>query len=174
MMLHSFFYREGAGEGWKTPATPPAPHARRHRRTRGQAMVEMALVIGILLLVILGGLDGLQIMMTQYTVSQAVRASAHQAALIGGPDGQNGTWGNGSHPTGSVAETARTILDSGMITDSTKATITVTCARTPCRRYDPITVRIQYRDAVWAAFPGVFSQVTADLNATRLAEKDAQ
>ncbi len=169
-MVRSFFYAERMGE--RCPASAAARLPR--RRVCGQAMVEMALVIGILLLVILGGLDCLQLMMTQYTVSQAVRASAHQAALIGGPDGQNGSWGDGSHPSGTVAETARTILDSGMVTDSTKATITVTCVRTPCRRYDPITVRIQYRDDVWAPFPGLFSQVTADLSATRLAEKDQQ
>jgi len=144
-------------------------------RSPGQAMVEMALVIGIVLLVILGGLDLLQIAMTQYTVSQAVRASAHQAALIGGPDGANGTWGEGSgHPTGTIAETARTILDSGMVTDARKATITVTCARTPCRRYDPITVRIQYRDSVWAPFPGLLTDVRPDLSATRASEKDRQ
>ena len=133
----------------------------------------MALVIGMLMLVILGGLDGLQIMMTQYTVSQAVRAAAHQAALIGGPDGQNGTWGNGTHPSGTVASTARLILDSGMVTDATRATITVSCARTPCRRYDPITVRITYQDAVWAPL-GPFQLARAVVRATRLAEKDAQ
>jgi hypothetical protein len=137
-------------------------------------MVEMAIVIGVLLLFILGGLDCLQLLMTNYTVSQALRASAHQAALIGGPDGQSGAWGAVPHPSGSVAETARVILDSGMATDSRRATITVMCARTPCRRYDPITVRITYRDAVWAPFPGVFNEVTADLSATRLAEKDSQ
>jgi len=141
----------------------------------GQAMVEMALVIGILLLVILGGLDLLQIAMTHYTVSQAVRASAHQAALIGGPDGANGTWGEGGpHPTGAIAETARTILNSGMVTDARKATITVTCARTPCRRYDSITVRIQYRDSVWAPLPGLLTDVQANLSATRASEKDRQ
>src|SRR5688572_33209816 len=82
----------------------PDPRSPIPAQTSGQAMVEMALVIGILLLVILGGLDGLQIMMTQYTVSQAVRASAHQAALIGGPDGQNGTWGDGTRPSGRSEE----------------------------------------------------------------------
>ena len=165
-MLHSFFFDDS-----DPVAGSPRSHAR--QRARGQAMVEMALVIGILLLVILGGLDGLQIMMTQYTVSQAVRAAAHQAALIGGPDGTNGTWGDGAHPTGTVADTARVILDSGMVTDATRATITVSCARTPCRRYDPITVRITYQDAVWAPL-GPFQAAHADLSATRLAEKDAQ
>src|SRR6266545_6752660 len=89
---------------------PPTPVS--HLPSPGQAMVEMAIVIGILLLVILGGLDVLQIQMTQYTVSQAVRAAAHQAALIGGPDGQNGSWGDGARPSGTVADTARVILDS--------------------------------------------------------------
>jgi hypothetical protein len=65
------------------------------------------------------------------------------------------------------------ILDSGMVTDSTKATITVSCARTPCRRYDPITVRITYQDAVWSPI-GPFQAAHADLSATRLAEKDSQ
>jgi TadE-like protein len=167
-MLHSFFFDDTdtlqVARSLKTCA---------HQPVRGQALVEMALVIGILLLVILGGLDGLQIMMTQYTVSQAVRAAAHQAALIGGPDGTNGAWGDGAHPSGTVADTARVILDSGMVTDSTKATITVSCARTPCRRYDAITVRITYQDAVWAPL-GPFQAAHADLSATRLAEKDAQ
>ena len=167
-MLHSFFFDDSA----VLPVTR-SQKTRTRQRARGQAMVEMALVIGILLLVILGGLDGLQIMMTQYTVSQAVRAAAHQAALIGGPDGQNGAWGSGTRPSGTVADTARVILDSGMVTDSTKATITVSCARTPCRRYDPITVRITYQDAIWAPI-GSFQWAKADLSATRLAEKDAQ
>lgn len=161
----------GRGSDTRCPISP-APGSR--ALAPGQAMVEMAIVMGVLLLVILGGLDCLQLLMTNYTVSQAVRASAHQAALIGGPDGHNGSWDSAPHPTGSVAETARVILDSGMVTDSRKATITVTCARTPCRRYDPITVRIQYHDRVWAPFPGVFTDVTADLSATRLAEKDSQ
>jgi hypothetical protein len=167
-MLHSFFYND--------TATMPIPRSSRTaaaQRAYGQAMVEMAIVIGVLLLVILGGLDVLQIQMTQYTVSQAVRAAAHQAALIGGPDGQYGSWGDGARPSGTVADTARVILDSGMVTDSSKATITVSCARTPCRRYDPITVQITYLDAIWAPI-GPFQSAKADLSATRLAEKDAQ
>jgi Flp pilus assembly protein TadG len=144
------------------------------RPRRGQALVEMALVIGIVLLVILGGLDGLQILMTQYTVNQAVRASAHQAALIGGPDGSNGNLQtSGTHATGTVAETARTILNSGMVTSANNATITVTCVRNPCRRYDAITVRITYQTGIWAPL-GPFKLVKADLKAIRLAEKDRQ
>lgn len=144
------------------------------QRSRGQALVEMALVFAVLLLLIFGGIDVLQNQMTQYTVSQAVRAAAHQAALIGGPDGRSGGWGGAAPPTGTVAETARLVLDSGMTARSRYAAIAVTCARTPCRRYDPITIRITYREPVWAPLPGLFSEVAADLSATRLAEKDAQ
>jgi Flp pilus assembly protein TadG len=171
-MPRHFFNARTAHESWSGSASPHTSAAR--RRTSGQAMVEMALVLAILLLLILGGLDGLQILMTQYTVNQAVRASAHQAALIGGPDGSNGSLQtSGTHATGTVAETARTILNSGMVTSANNATITVTCARNPCRRYDAITVRITYQAAIWAPI-GPFKLVYADLRATRLAEKDRQ
>jgi Flp pilus assembly protein TadG len=171
-MLHSFFHQEHARRGRHQVARPRRANAR--RRTRGQAMVEMALVMTILLMVILGGIDGLQILMTQYTVNQAVRASAHQAALIGGPDGTNGSLRtSGSHATGTVADTARVILDSGMLTEASNATITVTCTRNSCRRYDPITVRITYQADIWAPI-GPFKLVKADHSATRLAEKDDQ
>ena len=152
----------------------PEPRPLNPMQASGQAMVEMALVLAVLLLVILGGIDGLQIMMTQYTVSQAARASAHQAALIGGPDGSNGSLHtSGAHATGTIADTARVILDSGMMTDASNAAITVTCARNPCRRYDPITVRLTYQADIWAPI-GPFTLVKADLTATRLAEKDDQ
>ncbi len=172
-MPHSFFNARTAAHGsWPAPSSPRPSAAR--QRTRGQALVEMALVIGIVLLVILGGLDGLQVLMTQYTVNQAVRASAHQAALIGGPDGSNGSLRtSGTHATGTVAETARTILNSGMVTSADNASITVACARNPCRRYDAITVRITYQTGIWAPI-GPFKLVKADLKATRLAEKDRQ
>jgi hypothetical protein len=152
---------------WATPHSITRSPLHPLTRSRGQAMVEMALVLGIVLLLILGGLDGLQILMTQYTVNQAVRASAHQAALIGGPDGSNGSLKtSGTHATG-------TILNSGMVTSANNATITVTCVRNPCRRYDAITVRITYQSGIWAPI-GPFKLVRADLKATRLAEKDRQ
>jgi Flp pilus assembly protein TadG len=152
----------------------PIPDPQSSILVPGQAMVEMALVLAILLLLILGGIDGLQILMTQYTVNQAVRASAHQAALIGGPDGANGSLKtSGAHATGTIADTARTILNSGMVTSANNAAITVACARNPCRRYDSITVQITYQAGIWAPI-GPFKLVTADLKATRLAEKDRQ
>jgi Flp pilus assembly protein TadG len=147
----------------------------------GQSLVEFALVLGVLLLIILGGIDAVQILMTQYTVNQAVRASAHQAALIGGPDGSSGNIATAAQaPENSIAKTAQLVLDSGMTTNAEKATITVTCTnpqtgavRNPCRRYDAVEVRIQYLDEVWAPI-AMFDKVRADIRTTRAAEKDQQ
>src|SRR6266498_4897133 len=115
----------------------------------GQSLVEFALVLGVLLLIILGGIDAIQILVTQYTVNQAVRASAHQAALVGGPDGSAGNVATAANsPQNTIARTAQLVLDSGMTTNSSKATITVTCTnpqtgavRNPCRRDDGAEVR---------------------------------
>lgn len=166
--------KSGATMAQEAARHPPVPVSSAIHQRCGQALVELALCMGVLLLLVLGGVDCLQVVMTNATVGQAVRAAAHQAALIGGPDGQDGSWGEAPLPTGTVATTAEGILQNGMVTTPANATITVTCARTPCRRYDPITVRIQYRDAVWAPVPGVFREVVVDLSATRLAEQDRQ
>lgn len=147
----------------------------------GQSLVEFALVLGVLLLLILGGIDTVQILMTQYSVSQAVRAAAHQAALIGGPDGSSGNVATSAQSVqNTIAKTAALVLNSGMTTSADKATITVICTnpqtgavRTPCRRYDAVQVRIQYLDAVWAPI-AMFDTVRADHRTTRAAEKDQQ
>jgi hypothetical protein len=142
----------------------------------GQARTEMSLVIMILLLLVFGAISTLQIMMAQYTVAQAARAAAHQAALLGGPDGPDG---NLAEVSGRIAETARLILDGGLGTSAAHASIQVACrdaeGRTParCRRYDAITVRIRYEDELWAPI-GVLDRVRADVSATRAAEQDQQ
>jgi Flp pilus assembly protein TadG len=139
-------------------------------------MVELTLVLMILLLLVFGAITTLQILMTQYTVAQATRAAAHQAALLGGADGPGGTLDGAP---GQVAEAARLILDGGMGTSAAQATITVTCRDASdrvvaqCRRYDAITVRIQYEDTPWAPI-GPFDRVRADISATRAAERDQQ
>jgi hypothetical protein len=172
-VLYSFFYQEGADGGGHLPARPRPSSST--RRSQGQAMAEMALVIGILFAVVLGGLDLLQMVLTHYQVNQAVRAGAHQAALIGGPDGQNGSWGaGGPAPSGTVAELVRVYLDGGIVTSASNATINVSCARTPCRRYDPITVRVVYKGSVWAPLPLLPREFSVERTATRASEKDGQ
>ncbi|MEN9935029.1 MAG: hypothetical protein RLZZ387_1608 [Chloroflexota bacterium] len=139
-------------------------------------MVELAVVLMILMLLVFGAITTMQILMTQHTVAQAVRAAAHQAALLGGPDGPGGVL---STAPGEVAEAARQIIDGGMGTSSERATITVSCsdasgrATAQCRRYNAITVRIQYDDAPWAPV-GPFERVRADFSATRATEQDQQ
>jgi len=126
-------------------------------------MVEMTIVLLLLTMLVFGAVCALQILMAQYTVAQAARVAAHQAALIGGDDGPNGT----------VAGMAREVLDGGMGTRSDRASISVQCATDPCRRYAAITVRISYRDELWAPI-GPFGEVVADASATRAAERDQQ
>lgn len=143
-------------------------------KSTGQATVEMAIAMGVLLLVILGAIDAIQIVMTQYAVNQAARAAAHQSALVGGPDSTTTLDGaNLKTAPGSVAQAARLILDGSMTTRSDKARITVTCSPTPCRRYTAITVRLIYQDALWVPF-GPFKLINADQTSTRAAEQDQQ
>jgi hypothetical protein len=148
----------------------------RHGRRPGQAMTELSMVLMILLLLVFGAISTLQILMAHYTVAQATRAAAHQAALLGGPDGPGG---NLAAAPGRVAEAARLILDGGFGTSAAKATIDITCHDTAghvlasCRRYDAITVHIHYEDELWAPI-GVLDRVRADMRATRAAEQDQQ
>jgi hypothetical protein len=141
----------------------------------GQALVELSLSLVILIALIFGGISALQIITVQYTVGQAVRAAAHEAALIGSTGGmQHGTAYVLADAPGSVAEAARNVLMGGVFTtDLAKATITASCSASPCRRYSAITVRLQYTDQVLAPLP-MLDRVNADRTATRASEKDQQ
>ncbi|HMO56345.1 MAG TPA: pilus assembly protein [Roseiflexaceae bacterium] len=136
---------------------------RHNRRYSGQAMVEMSVVLVLLTTLIFGAVSALQILMAKYTLAQAARVAAHQAALIGGDDG----------PEGTVTALARDVIDSGMGTRSERATISISCSSDPCRRYESITVSIGYRDELWVPI-GPFAEVVAHASATRAAERDQQ
>ncbi len=146
-------------------------------RQRGQSVVELALVLPVLLLLVLGAICAMQILLTQQAVASAARAAAHQAALLGGPDGQDGALHQAG---GQVAEAARLALAGGIGTDPSRATIAVVCRDergapvSACRRYQPITVTISYHDGVWVPIPPLFSEINAQFSATRAAEKDQQ
>lgn len=134
------------------------------RKRRGQGMVEAAIVLPILFLVILCGLDALQVYIAHYTVNQAARVAAHQAALLGGYDQ-------------SVADIAATTLNSGIFTNAASMVISGGCGSAPdyrraCRRYDAITIKIIYTSQVFVPF-GPFNQFTVTRYATRAAEQDA-
>jgi hypothetical protein len=129
------------------------------QRARGQALVETLMVIPLLLLMLLGLITVGQLLLANYTVTQAARAAAHQAALSGGDD--------------QVAnQTAADVLDGGVGTRADDAAILVACAHSPCRRYDPITVSITYTGSYWT--PLFSEQFTLRSEATRAAERDAQ
>jgi hypothetical protein len=93
-------------------------------------------------------------------VSQAARAAAHQAALAGG-DAE------------AAYRAAETVIAGGVGTSYANAEVSVRCQRTPCRRYDPITVQVIYRGELWAPAP-FFEQFRVSASATRAAERDSQ
>ena len=133
----------------------------RRSRERGQALVEMALTLPLLLLLLLGLVCVGQILLANYTVSQAARAAAHQAAIAGG------------EPEAAYAA-AQQVIDAGVGTASDEAEVAVRCARTPCRRYDAVEVAISYTGGFWAPIPPLFTEFTVGAVATRAAERDQQ
>jgi Flp pilus assembly protein TadG len=135
--------------------------ALRRGRRRGQAMVELTLVIGLFLLLVLGLVGVGQVLLANYTVSQAARAAAHQAAIAGGAPEQG-------------AAAAAQVLDAGVGTRAAEAEVAVSCAHDPCRRYDPVTVTVTYQGAFWAPMPPLFTSFAVRAAATRAAERDQQ
>ncbi|NCC32327.1 MAG: pilus assembly protein [Chloroflexia bacterium] len=131
------------------------------RRERGQAIVEFMLVIGIFLALVLWLVCIGQILLAGYTVNQAARAAAHQAALAGGA-------------SATAYDAAAAVLNAGVGTRADAAQVRIACLRTPCRRYDPITVNIAYRGAYWAPVAPFFNEFTLESEAVRAAERDQQ
>jgi hypothetical protein len=136
------------------------PQAAIRSRVGGQALVELTLVLGVLLMLILGLVCVGQILLANYTISQAARAAAHQAAIQGGEAEE-------------ALIAARSAIDSGVGTSAEAAAIAIECA-SPCRRYDPVTVTILYRGAFWAPLPPLFTEFSVRATATRAAERDVQ
>lgn len=132
-------------------------------QSRGQALVEMALMLPVLLILILGTVCAMQLLLTQLVVFQATRIAAHQAALVGGDDG----------PAGTVRSVAADVLNNGVGTRADRATVTVTCSARPCRRYSLITVRIDYRDAFWVPIEP-FVALSLRAQVIRIVERDAR
>lgn len=141
----------------------------------GQSMVELALVLGLVLVLLLGSLDVWQVAMSRYTVAQAARTAAFVAATRGGPDGLPLNVAIDLHTTsdlhGRVAAAARTIITRGMTTRSGQATLTIRCPQ-GCVRTAPVVVEIHYREPIWAPIPPFFV-LDMTLQATRPLERDS-
>lgn len=134
--------------------------ASRNGTQSGQALVEMVIVLGVLLTLILGLICVGQILLANYTVNQAARAAAHQAAIEGGS-------------ADAAVAAAEQVIDAGVGTEVTGAQVEVRCAE-PCRRYAPVTVNVVYRGSFWAPLPPLFTEFTVRATATRAAERDTQ
>jgi len=172
-MLRSFYDNDTA-QGIPNGQRRSQPSCCIRHPCNGQAIVETAIVLLLVLTIIFGGLGALQAIGTHYAVNQAVRVAAHQAALLGSTGGleRDRAYGLAEAP-GPVAEAARNAFAGSAFADPAAATISARCAANPCRRYSPITVRITYHGALWTPIPGL-SEVTVDRSAVRTAEKDAQ
>lgn len=131
------------------------------KRKHGQGLVEFALIAPILLLLVLGLVMVFQFMLANYAVAQAVRAGAHQAAIAGGD-------------TQRAIDTVNIVLDSSIGTVRTQATVQASCAGSPCRRYDPVTVAVSYQGRYWTpVIPGM-ETFTIQAQAVRASERDQQ
>jgi hypothetical protein len=64
-------------------------------------------------------------------------------------------------------------MDAGVGTRASDAEVTVACDHSPCRRYDPVTVTVNYQGAFWAPLP-IFTEFGIRAIATRAAERDQQ
>jgi hypothetical protein len=132
-----------------------------HLRATAQSLVELALALGVVVLLLFGLIDAIQIVLVKTTLQHAAEAGANQAALIGGED---------AGPNGRVARMARLVLDSGVLTRDGIATVNVACAD-PCRRYSAVTVTVRYEGRVFLPI-GPFDAFAFSAAATRASEQD--
>jgi len=147
-----------------------------NRRSDGQAMVEIAIVLLLLMTVIFGGVAFVQHIGSQYAVSQAVRNAAHAAAVRGSIGGlPNNQWVALASAQGPVAASARDTFAGSPFVDIAQARIRASCETNPCRRYSTIRVEIEYQSEAWAPNPiGIGNQIRLFAEAQRTAEQDSQ
>lgn len=143
------------------PRLPLAP-----RRARGQGLVELAISVGLLMLLVMGLMNLGQLLLANYTVSQAARAAAHQAAITGG----------GLNTLGAAQAAADTavaqVLSGGVGMRGGEHRVTVTC-EAPCRRYSPMTVAVTFEQRYLAPVLAL-ERFRIEATATRASERDAQ
>lgn len=140
-----------------------------HRKP-GQTLIEFALIIGVLLFLIFGGMNVVQYLWTADNVQRAARAAAFAAALDGKPTGvQNAAVGLDT-ASGTVADAARSVLLQGVIARPQQATIQGTCPQ-GCARYKPITLTVTYATPYWAPI-AMFQTLRMQVTVSTVAERD--
>jgi len=151
------------------------------RRHRGQALVETALTIGIILMVIIHGINLIQWLGIQYGVQQAAKAAASAAAVYGesfrDTYSQRGEVQLQTNPSSMSPSQAAAyfVLQGSPFTNPKYAVISATCqpssGRAQCRRYDPLTITITYEAPAWVVTPFLYSFV-ATARTTAIYEHD--
>lgn len=121
------------------------------RDSRGQAIVEMALVLPIFILLVMGIIDFGRLYNAQISITHASREGARQAA-VGTLDSQVTT----------LVKGAATGLDPA------KITIAILPAPSGRRKGDPITVSVTYRLELITPIIGTMLGGTRDLTASTM------
>ncbi len=118
---------------------------------RGQAMVEMALVLPIFILLVMGIIDFGRLFNAQISLTHASREGARQAAV-------------------GTLDSDVTTLVKGAATglDPTKLTVGILPAPSGRRKGDPVSVSVNYRLELITPIIGSLLGGTRDLNATTM------
>ena len=128
------------------------------RQQPGQALVEFALVVGLLLTIVFTGIALWPVLNAGDAVSMAAANGAHEAAITGGD----------------VARTEQRVrenLAAASISGAPQARVSISCAGS-CSRYSPVTVAIVTEVAPALDLPWLPASFTVDAAATRASEVD--
>ena len=155
-----------AGTAWLPGAqSPPVPgQLPAHRRRRGQALVEFALVLPVLLLMTLGVVDGARVFTAHVVLANAVREATLFASV-----------GTGATDTARVQARLKADTDAGGLTWANVNPITVECTDTVSPTFSPPTdcavsptfvrISVGYQVDLLTPLPGI-SPVTMSVSAT--------
>jgi len=112
------------------------------KNERGQALVELAFVLPILLMLVFGITEFGRIFGTQLILSNIAREGARYAAV-------------GASDTEIIAK----IINSASVLDNTKLYISITPSDSTRRRGESVTIKVQYPVEVYAP---IISEITGD------------
>ena len=127
------------------------------RRQSGQALVEFALVLPLLLALLLTIISLWPILNAADAVTMAAASGAHEAAITGG---------NKAQTTTQIHDN----LAAAGLGINHPPTITISCA--PCSRYEPVTVAVAVPVEPWIELFWLPDSVSVDATYTRASEVD--
>lgn len=147
----------------QSPFSTQPCRRRNGQQVTGQALVETAISIGIIVFLLINGIGMIQWLGARHAVAQAARAGAAVAAAYGerAPLSANARDIRlPERPSPTVVSsivTAAVVLDGNPFTSPQYAVARVTCdppnERRQCRRFDPVRMEIRYDAEPWLPTP---------------------